>query len=188
MIITITGKPCSGKSAAIAKLMEKHNFEKFSAGEIFRRIGAERGLNILEMNQARDVIDIDKLVDDEIVAIGKRDLEKDIIFDSRTAWHFIPESFKVFLDIQPHEAARRLISSGRTTEQVDVSEEDAIASLEKRWDVENERYMKLYNFNNKNPENYNIVVDTTNITVDEVADKIYDAYLIYLENRNKNHQ
>ena len=85
MIITITGKPCSGKGASVAKFLEKHKFEKFSAGDIFRRIGAERGLNVLEINQVYDVTDIDKLVDDEITAIGKRDIEKDIIFDSKTA-------------------------------------------------------------------------------------------------------
>lgn len=188
MIITITGKPCSGKSATIAKLMEKQKFEKFSAGEIFRRIGAERGLDILQINQASDVFDIDKLVDDEITAIGKRDIEKDIIFDSRTAWHFIPESFKVFLDVQPIEAARRLIASGRTTENVNVSEQEAIADLESRWNIENDRYLKLYNFDNRNPKNYDIVVDTTKLSVDEVADIIYEAYLVYEKEWKKNHQ
>ena len=183
MIITITGKPCSGKGASVAKFLEKHAFEKFSAGDIFRRIGAERGLNVLEMNQAHDVTNIDKLVDDEIVAIGKRDLEKDIIFDSRTAWYFIPGSFKVFLDIEPQEAARRLIGSGRTTEQTDLSEEEAIANLEKRWNIENDRYMKLYNFDNRNPNNYNCVINTTNMTIDEVADKIYESYVEFLNKR-----
>lgn len=95
MIITITGKPCSGKSVVIAELMEKHGFSKFSAGEIFRKIATERGIDILELNRVNDS-SLDKMVDDEIVRQGKENLEKDIIFDSRTAWHFIPESFKVF--------------------------------------------------------------------------------------------
>ncbi len=183
MIITITGKPCSGKGATVAKFLETHKFEKFSAGDIFRRIGTERGLNVLEMNKAKDVESIDKLVDDEIIAIGKRDLEKDIIFDSRTAWHFIPGSFKVFLDIQPREAARRLIGSGRTTEKVEVTEEEAMADLEARWNIENERYMKLYGFDNKNPQNYNIVIDTTNLTVEEVVQTMFKAYEEFLKNR-----
>lgn len=186
MIITITGKPCSGKGAAVAKIIEKNKFEKFSAGDIFRRIATERGVNVLEINQAADVFDIDKLVDDEIVEIGKRDIDKDIIFDSRTAWHFIPNSFKVFLDIEPKEAARRLINSGRTSENVDVSEEEAIADLEKRWNIENDRYLKLYNFDNRNKNNYNLVVDTTNLTIEEVADAIMTAYAKFLE--EKNHQ
>lgn len=184
MIITITGKPCSGKGATVAKIMENHKFEKFSAGDIFRRIATERGLNVLEINQAADVFNIDKLVDDEIVEIGKRDIDKDIIFDSRTAWHFIPNSFKVFLDIEPKEAARRLINSGRTSENVNVSEDEAIADLEKRWNIENDRYLKLYNFDNRNTKNYDIVVDTTNLTVEEVAETIMNAYFKFLKEKN----
>ena len=181
MIISITGKPCSGKSAAIEVLMNKHNFTKFSAGDIFRRIGAEQGMNVLEVNQSKDVKSIDKLVDDEIIAIGKRDIDKDIIFDSRTAWFFIPESFKVFLDIDPQEAAKRLLSSGRTTENVNVSLEEAVDDLAKRWEVENNRYLELYGFDNSNPNNYNLVVDTTNMTINEVADEIYKNYIKYIE-------
>ncbi len=183
MIITITGKPCSGKGATVAKFLEKHSFEKFSAGDIFRRIGAERGLDIMQTNQAADVTDIDKLVDDEIIAMGARDLEKDIIFDSRTAWFFIPKAFKVFLEIEPKEAARRLINSGRTTENVNVSEEEAIKDLEKRFSIENERYQKLYGFDNCNHANYDLVIDTTHLTPEEVADKLFEGYQEFLKNR-----
>ena len=91
MIITMTGKPCSGKSAVIGYLMEKYGFTRFSGGDIFRRIATERGLDVLELNRVNDT-SIDKLVDDEVVKIGERDLEKNIIFDSRTAWFFIPKS------------------------------------------------------------------------------------------------
>lgn len=187
MIITITGKPCAGKGATVAKFLEQHKFEKFSAGDIFRRVATERGLNVLEINQAEDVTDIDKMVDDEIIEIGKRDIDKDIILDSRTAWHFIPNSFKVFLDIDPREAAKRLINSGRTSEIVDISEEEAMANLESRWNIENERYLKLYNFDNRNVKNYDIVIDTTNLTIEEVAEKMYNAYLDFVNQKNKNH-
>ena len=63
MIITITGKPCSGKSAVIDYMTSKYGFEKFSAGAIFRRIATERGVDILELNRLCDT-SIDKLVDD----------------------------------------------------------------------------------------------------------------------------
>ena len=182
MIITITGKPCSGKSVVIADLMEKYGFEKFSAGEIFRRIATERGIDILELNRTNDV-SIDKMVDDEITRIGERDIDKNIIFDSRTAWHFIPKSFKVFLDIDEDEQARRLINSGRTNEKVDLSIEDAKKSMKERWELENDRYKALYNFDNRNMENYDCVINTSNISVEEVSNKIYENYLKYVENK-----
>ena len=182
MIITMTGKPCSGKSAVIGYLMDKYGFTRFSGGDIYRRVAAERGLDVLEFNRVNDT-SIDKLVDDEIVSIGQRDLEKDIIFDSRTAWFFIPKSFKVFLDIQEEEQIRRLKNSGRTTEKTEISDEEALNNLKERWDLENKRYMSLYGFTNEDTSHFNIVVDTTSLTIEEVGEKIYNAYLKFVENR-----
>jgi len=180
MIITITGKPCSGKSAVIDYMISKYGFEKFSGGAIFRRIATERGVDILELNRLHDTT-IDKLVDDEIVKIGERDLYKDIIFDSRTAWHFIPKSFKVFLDINPKEQARRLLNSKRDDEIINLSEEEAIASLNERWNLENERYNEIYGFDNQDSSVFDLVVDTTNLTIEEVGEKVYEAYTNYIK-------
>ena len=180
MIITITGKPCSGKSAVIDHIVNKYGFEKFSGGAIFRRIATERGVDILELNRIHDTT-IDKLVDDEIVKIGERDLDKDIIFDSRTAWYFIPKSFKVFLDIAPHEQARRLINSKRDDEIINLSPEEAIKSMDERWNLENERYREIYDFDNRDQSVFDCVVDTTDLKVEEVADRIYEAYMNYIK-------
>lgn len=182
MIITITGKPCSGKGVVTQYLIERYGFEKFSGGEIFRRIATERGIDILELNRLHDT-SIDRLVDEEIVKIGERDLHKNIIFDSRTAWHFIPKSFKVFLDISSDEQARRLITSGRTTEKVELTQEEAEKSLNERWNLENNRYQEIYGFDNRDLNQYDLVVDTTNITIDEVGETIYREYLKYIENK-----
>lgn len=184
MIITITGKPCSGKSAVIAYLMEKYGFEKFSGGAVFRRIAAERGVDILELNRLNDT-SIDKLVDDEIVKVGKEKIEENIIFDSRTAWYFIPESFKVFVDVNPDEQARRLFNSGRDQKETGDSVEDSKKALEERWNLENKRYYQIYGFDNKNPEVFDLVVDNSNLTIEETGEAIYAGYLKFLENRKK---
>lgn len=179
MIITLTGKPCSGKGEVTKYLMQKYGFSKFSGGDIFRRIATERGIDVLELNRLHDT-SVDKLVDDEIVKIGERDLDKDIIFDSRTAWHFIPKSFKVFLDVSEDEQAKRLIGSGRTNEKTNLSLEEAKKALNERWEIENKRYKELYDFDNKDQSKFDIVVDTTNLKVEEAAEKIYEGYLKYI--------
>ena len=184
MIITITGKPCSGKSVVISYLIEKYGFEKFSGGEVFRRIATERGIDILELNRKQDT-SIDKLVDEEITKIGERDIDKNIIFDSRTAWHFIPKSFKVFLNIDEDEQAKRLIGSGRTNEIVDLSIEDAKKSLSERWNLENERYKMLYDFDNRNMDEFDFVINTSNLSVEDVAEKIYSEYQKFIASKGK---
>jgi len=182
MIITITGKPCSGKGAVTAYLIEKYGFDKFSGGDIFRRIATERGIDILELNRLHDT-SVDRLVDEEIVKIGQRDIDKNIIFDSRTAWHFIPKSFKVFLDITEDEQAKRLLGSGRSTEKIDITTDEAKKSLNERWRLENNRYREIYDFDNRDMSQYDLVVDTSNMSIEEVGEEIYKNYLKYIENK-----
>lgn len=182
MIITMTGKPCSGKSALIFYLMDKYGFTRFSGGDIYRRVASERGIDVLELNRINDVT-VDKLVDEEIVRIGERDLEKDIIFDSRTAWYFIPKSFKVFVDIQGEEQISRLLGSNRTTENINLTREEARKNLDERWELENKRYQTLYGFDNKSPDNYDFVIDTTDLSIEEAGEKVYEKYQEFLKNR-----
>lgn len=182
MIITITGKPCSGKGAVTSYLVNKYGFEKYSAGDIFRKIATERGVDVLELNRLNDT-SIDHLLDAEIIRVGTENLGRKMIFDSRTAWHFVPESFKVFIDVDGKEQARRLLNSGRNTEKVDISVDEAMESLNERWELENKRYMTIYGFNNKNKDNYDLVVDNTNLSIEETGEAIYSAYLKYIENK-----
>lgn len=182
MIITITGKPCSGKSVVIAYLIEKYGFEKFSAGQIYRKIATERGLDVLELNRVNDTT-VDKLVDDEVTKIGQRDINKNIILDSRTAWHFIPNSFKVFLDVGEEEQITRLINSGRNDEKTDLTRDEAKNALNERWNLENDRYKLLYNFDNRDLTKFDYVVDTSSLSIEECAEKIYETYLKFMENR-----
>lgn len=182
MIITITGKPCSGKGATTAYIVGKYGFTKFSGGAIFRKIATERGIDILELNRKKDT-SIDKLVDDEIKQIGKTRFNEDLIIDSRTAWMFIPKSFKVFLDVEEVEQVKRMKSSGRVDEIIDLPPEEAIKSLRERFALENERYMSLYGKNNEDLSSFDLVVDTTNLTVEEVGDKIMEKYKEYFHGK-----
>jgi len=108
---------------------------------------------------------------------------KDIILDSRTAWHFIPKSFKVFLDITEDEQAKRLLGSGRSTEKIDITTDEAKKSLNERWRLENNRYREIYDFDNRDMSQYDLVVDTSNMSIEEVGEEIYKNYLKYIENK-----
>lgn len=183
MIISMTGKPCSGKTVVIQDLVKKYGFTRISGGDIYRRAAAERGIDVLELNRISDT-SVDKMVDEYIVKVGQERFNDNIIFDSRTAWHFVPNSFKVFLNIEEDEQAKRLMGAVRDTEKKYTNIEDAKAALSERWELENKRYRALYNFDNKDLSQYDLVVDTTNKSVEESADLIYQEYLKYY-NLNK---
>ena len=155
MIITITGKPCSGKGTASKLFCNKFHFEYIGTGNMFREFAKQYGYDsILEFQQKSDKIkDIDKLIDDKTTEIGKTRLNDNIVFDSRLAWHFIPNSFKVFIDVDDNIAAERLIGANRDTENAQTPEQ-AMQQLQERWQTENLRYQQIYNTNNLNLNNY----------------------------------
>lgn len=183
MIITITGKPCSGKGTVAKELCSKFNFEYIGTGNMFREYAKQRGFdNILTFQeQDKEIKEIDKLIDNKIYELGKTRLNDNIVIDSRLAWHFIPNSFKVFIDIDETTAGERLLSSNRETEQASTLAE-AIEKLNSRWKVENDRYQELYQIDNLNLKNYDFVINSKDLTPAEIVDDIYVEYQKFLKN------
>ncbi len=180
MIISLTGKPCSGKGAVSELFCEKYNFKHLSGGEMAREVSKKLGLSIAEFNEDERIKKVDKVVDTNIIKFGKKHLKDDIVFDGRLAWHFIPKSFKVFLDVGWQTAGKRLFSANRENEKAS-SIEEAVSSLKKRWNAENVRYMELYGVNNLNKNNYDLIIKTDNKTPEQIAEKIYKEYKKFMQ-------
>src|SRR3989344_684601 len=146
-IITIAGLPGSGKSSTARLVAAELGYEHFSSGDLFRKMAAERGLSVEEINfTAETQEEIDRKVDDLLVAMGK---EKDnVVIDSRTAFHWISDSFKVFLDLDLRVAAERTFSQiqkeGRAS-QAATSVEEVYENTVQRMASEQKRYQNLYN-------------------------------------------
>jgi cytidylate kinase len=178
-IITIAGKPGSGKSSTAKAVAQKLGFRHFSSGDLFRQLGKERGVDVLAANKAAGVVeDLDKLVDGKLQEMGKT--ENEIVIDSRTAWHWMPDSFKVFLDLDMETAAKRILNEDgghrQNSEEIHENPKDYAQSLKHRMDVERKRYAAIYDIDPYDTSNYDLVIDTSNLTLDEVAAKVLEAY------------
>lgn len=179
MIITITGKPCSGKGTVSKIFCKKFGFEYICTGDMFRELAKSYGYDdVLEFQKDEICKNADKIVDDKTAELGKTSIDKNIVIDSRLAWHFIPASYKVFIDIDWQTAGQRLLDANRANEQA-TNLDSAIKKLQDRWQEENERYLELYNTNNLKPENYNLVISSQNKTPEEIAEIIYTNYQTY---------
>ena len=105
--ISITGDLGSGKSTVCRYLKENFGLNVYSIGQIQRSLAAKYNMDILAFNKYMESHpEIDEEIDTELTAIGKRD--EDMVLDSRMAWHFVPDTFKVYLSVDLDEAARRL--------------------------------------------------------------------------------
>ena len=180
-IISIAGHIGGGKSAVCKELQEATGFDVLSTGAILRRIAADRGMSPLQMN---DYARMDRAVDDEIdgylVRLGSAD--NSVILDSRMAWHFLPNSLKVYLVVDPLVAAERVAQAGRAEEQ-HVSTEAALEANQLRQEYEKERFDKLYGVKCDLWRNYDLVVDSTRAMPLELSRIILEATSRTLPNR-----
>lgn len=176
--ISITGDLGSGKSSVAKIICSKRPYEYFSTGSLQRKLAAEKGMNTLELNYLSETTNsIDDYIDAFLKNIdADKDSEKRYILDSRLAWHFVKSSFKVFLIVKPEIAAQRVLSDKERSNEPSANDmEDAMKSLLERQEVESRRFKKLYDINYRDQSNYDLVLDTSYLSPEEVAEKILQA-------------
>ena len=170
MIITISGIAGSGKSTVAKLLAKKLNYKHYSIGDFMRELAKERNTTLLELSkQAEKDQSIDKELDKKQTELGKT--QDNFVIDSRLGFHFIKNSKKIFLEVQLNEAAKRILKEKRQHEQYkDIQE--SIEKIKTRISSEDKRYRGYYNIDYHNKNNYDLVIDTTNIKPEEVVEKI----------------
>lgn len=97
-------------------------------------------------------------------------------------WYAVPESFKVYLTVDINEAAKRAFEdeNRKETESFKTLEEQKQDIL-KRYTLENERYWNLYHVRKEDKSNYDLVINTTEKTPNEVAEIIINEYKKWIE-------
>lgn len=183
-IITIAGKPGSGKSTTSKALAHTLSYEHFSAGDLFRAVGKERGIDVLQTNLvAEKEREIDELVDRKLCTMGQE--QDNLVIDSRMAWFWMPQSFRVYLDLDITIAAKRILNGKDAQrlafEDIPNSPEAYASRLQERLNSETRRYMKLYNANPYDISNYDLVVDSAAHNPEEVQAIILQAYQNWLQ-------
>ena len=185
MLISITGRLGSGKSTICGILKEKYGFDIFSTGTINREFARSLGITTLELNERlKEDPELDKQIDGTVTRLSIEKKDEKLIFDSRMAWHFAKNTFKIFLTIDPMEAAQRVMKNQRGAEEHYESVEDACAGLVMRGNVERERFIQIYGVDYFDHNNYDLIVDTTSRTPDEIVNIIIENYNDYCANQN----
>ena len=178
-IITLTGDLGSGKSTVSKILCDRLRYNYIYTGKIQREIANRYRMTTLELNQyAETHPEIDEEIDATFQSLNH---STDLIVDSRLAWFFIPESFKVFLMTDINVAVRRISGDSQRKNEKYSSEEEAANNIMARKASENKRYMELYRADCSDLSNFNLVIDTSFITPEEVAGMITSGYRAWLK-------
>lgn len=180
--ITLSGELGSGKSTVANYLIGKMPFKIVSAGLLFRQLAAKHGMSAKEFNQfIENDPKYDHYVDDTMAELGRTD-EK-IIFDSRMAWHFVPSSFKIYLYVDVDTATERIFNDvGRVSESYS-DKATARKEIVERRQSEILRYQNFYHCNLDDYSNYDLIVDTSYASRDEVNELVFNSFKAFEEGK-----
>ena len=169
-LITVAGQIGSGKTEVSREIARRTGWRMISAGGIVRRMAAEHGMSVLEFNEyAKTHENVDREIDGYLAGLG--DLAESLVIDSRLAWHFLPGALKVYLIVEDVTGAERVFRASRSDEN-HASAATANVDNAERQRLERERFMSLYSLNAEDWRNYDLVVDTSSSTPDEVTDVV----------------
>ena len=173
MKITIGGKPGAGKTTIAKMLAKKLGYKHYSMGDLRGKLAQKHNMTIDELNQVGlKEIWTDKEIDDELEKIGKN--EEGFVIDTWIGFHFIPDSIKIFLDVDPQEGAKRIFNNPRPDEEKKQNIKEVVDMTIKRMIETQKRYIKWYKVDFLDELNYDLIIDTTNLTKEEVMNKILE--------------
>ena len=183
-IITIGGRPGSGKSTTAKSVATCLGYQHFSSGDLFRALARERDIDVLQANlTAEENAEIDHAVDGRLKEMGAT--ENQLVVDSRMAWHWMPFSFKVFLDLELPVAAGRILQNmdekRRISEHIPADPGEYAKTLWRRLESESRRYKALYDVDPYRLDNYDLVVDTAQHNIEQTIALVLQGYEQWLE-------
>ena len=184
-IITLTGKPGSGKSSTADRVAEMLGYTRYSLGEYVRDVTHKQKLTLEEFNnRAEHKPEIDMQIDEKLRSL--RD-HHDIVIDARLGFYWIPESFKVYLDLDSELAIARIFTdvnlnkNRQKSGEGDADMAEVMDQVMERMRNERKRFKKLYGVDPYSIEHFDLVIDTARHSPQTVALTIFDQYKKWLK-------
>lgn len=164
--ITIFGLAGTGKTTAGKMLAEKLGYDYKSTGNIFRALAEKLGMTLGELEAASMHTDEhDKWLDSQTKEYGET--HDNFVFESRLAWHFIPDSIKIHLYCDFDTRVGRVAQ--REGKDFDLAKMETLDREEKIL----HRYKEYYGIENiEDPNNFDLNIDTEVNNAQQVVDLI----------------
>ena len=173
--VVINGDLGSGKTTVSVGVAERLGLRRISIGDLYRRMAQERGMTALQLNLHAELDDeVDGYVDQLQRGIAEKG--EQLVVDSRLAWAFFKNAFKVHLITDPTVAAARVLQRPASEVERYESVEEAEKRLRSRSDSERARFISRYGVDKHRLRNYDLVCDTTRAKPEEIVEQIVAAF------------
>jgi len=163
--ILLSGLSGTGSTTAARRLATDFGLSYVYGGQIFRNLAVERGISLEELAESLEHDqESEREIDRRLVAAGIAD---NVLIESRTiGWIFPPEvpAVRIWLLCDLSERLRRV--------QAREHHPRSAENLLRREASDNRRYQELYGIEDKDFSPFDLVIDTTRMSVDEVVNQI----------------
>jgi predicted cytidylate kinase len=172
MIITVGGPPGSGKTTVARRLAEDCDFFLITSGNIFREMAEKRKMSLEDFGKLSEKDkSIDTELDDMVVREVKERCKKgSVVVEGRLAAHMAERSelaaFKVWIEA-PLDIRVERIAGREGKGKYEVERE-----ILERERSERTRYEKIYDIDLSDLAIYDLIIDSRDITPEEVANII----------------
>lgn len=181
--IAISGDPGSGKTTFARNVAQRTGYNLITTGNMFRKLAADKGVTVNELNiLAEKDSSIDAEVDNYVKSLNT--MPEHMVLDSRMAWHFLDRALKVRLKIDPDVAAKRIFTDNADMRERFSDLETAMQEVNNRKQSEVERYKTLYGVDIGDDNNFDLVINTSRKSQEEVLSEFeaaFDAYKKHLD-------
>jgi cytidylate kinase len=171
MIIVIGGKAGAGKSTIAKELAKKLDLKHHSMGDLQRQIAEKRGISLSELSKLEEQDStIDKELDQKQKELAEN--EDNFVIDGRLCVFFMPNAdFKIFLEAEEETRAKRILKDNRNGEKAE-NEKELTEKLQQREQSEIKRFKEYYHLDCYDKSKYDTVIDTTNLTIENIVSQI----------------
>jgi len=171
MILTISGLHGTGKSTIGKLISQKLGLKYYSTGQAFRDLANDMNFTLEEFSDyVEKNPEIDMKLDDKIKEIALKD---NVLIDSQLSAYLLESmaNFKILLTCPLEIRVKRM------TERDAVLYDDKLKETTIRENSELARFNKLYdidlNDQSKMEKIYDLIIDTSELTVEEILEKIF---------------
>ena len=167
--VTLSGDIGSGKSTFAKRLAKELDVPRNYVGQMMRDEAAAMGLTLDEFNKLLDKDDeVDRRLD-ELQREKSKQIERGV-FEGRTSWYFVIDpKVKVFLSVDPRVGAERVFGDDKDRQEKDYSSVDEVIKANtERKASEEKRYHEYFGISAYNHDDFDVVVDTTDLDIEGV--------------------
>ena len=165
MRILLSGLSGTGSTTAARRIAADLGLKYLYGGQIFRNLAVERGISLEELAESLERNqEAEREIDRRLIDAGR---EEDVLVEGRTMGWIFPRdlpALRIWLTCDLPERLQRV--------QHREHHPRSAENLLRRESSDNRRYRSLYGIEPDDFSPFDLVIDTTHLSVDEVVDRI----------------